>query len=156
VFSCRNNNKSDSIAIPITNCYGLVNDTLGTNDNGRIYMPSAVTSNGDGKNDIIRPTTRNITSLTFTLYNSNNTVLFTSTQIGQGWTAHTLTTGTYSTYFYKIQAVTNSNRKIGICGDLNNVTCYPSNIPRNKIFFEDQLRIDGFTGITTETIANYP
>ncbi len=151
---CRNNSTEQFTNVPLTNCEGLLTDTAGTNDNGRIFMPSAFTSNGDSKNDIIKPSTINISSITFTIYDINNNIKFTTTQLGQGWSAPALPNGSYSTYYYKIQAVTNANKKMGICGEVNNLTCYPSTIPKEKIFFEDQLRIDGFTGVTTEVLQN--
>jgi CHU_C Type IX secretion signal domain len=155
MFSC--GRTDDSIPPPrLTNCDGLISDTANTNDNARIFMPSAFTCNGDGKNDLIRPTFRNASSISFTLYDLFNNIVFTSTQAGQGWAAPAPSLNGYSVYYYKIQITTISNKKIGICGEVYNFTCYPSNIPRSNIFFEDQLRTNGFTGTTTETLATCP
>lgn len=154
ILSCRNTDKEESNIKPLVNCDGLISDTLGTNDNARIYMPSAFTCNGDGKNDIIKPTITNASSISFTLYNSSNTVVFNTTQLNQGWAAPSIPSNSYSVYHYKIQINTNANRKIGICGDVYNLACYPPAIPRSNIYFEDQLRSNGFTGTTTEVLPN--
>ena len=68
------------------NCDSLVTDTLGSGDNGRIYMPNAFCPNGDGLNKICRPITQNIDSIQFTLYDEYNRVVFTTNVLGQGFT----------------------------------------------------------------------
>ncbi|MEQ1553848.1 MAG: hypothetical protein ABL929_06705 [Ferruginibacter sp.] len=154
---CKNNEEIPSIIYVPINCDGLVTDTAGTNDNGRVFMPTAFTSNNDGKNDNIKPSFKNITSMVFTLYDVQNNVVFTSSQIGQGWVAPAIQTNSYSVYYYKIQATTNSNKKIGVCGTTYNLTCFPITIlPRSTFYFEDQLTVNGFTAATTETIGNCP
>jgi hypothetical protein len=148
----RNNNPDDARHI---NCDGLVTDTLGTNDNGRIYMPSAFSPNGDGKNDAIRPITQNISSVSFTVYDENNNIVFNTAQIGQAWQPAAGTTGVVK-YYYKIQVVTINNHKIGTCGDLYQLSCFPTNVPRSSLYFQDQLTPNGFTGTTLETLSNCP
>jgi hypothetical protein len=154
IVGCRNTDTNVSEILTLINCDGLVTDTLGTNDNARIYMPSAFTCNGDGKNDVIKPTIINATSISFTLYNSNNGIVFTTNQINQGWSAPSIPSNSYSVYYYKIQVTTSASRKIGICGEVYNLTCYPAAIPSSKIYFEDELRPNGFTGARTEVLPN--
>jgi hypothetical protein len=137
------------------NCDGLVTDTTGTNDNGRVFMPSAFTPNGDGKNDICRPLTQNITSIAFTIYDENNTQVYATTQVGVGWPAPPVSNSAVK-YYYRIQAITNSNHKIGICGEVYRLSCFPAGVPRSSIYFEDQLTPNGFTGVTSEVLSNCP
>ncbi|HMJ46940.1 MAG TPA: gliding motility-associated C-terminal domain-containing protein [Ferruginibacter sp.] len=134
----------------LINCDGLVTDTLGTNDNGRIYMPNAFTPNGDGLNDISRPLTVNISSISFTIYDENNNVVFTTAQLNQGW-ATTVPSNSFIKYYYKIQGVTTGNHRIGACGDLYKLSCRPANAP--VLSFEDQITPFGFTGPTHEALA---
>lgn len=129
------------------NCDGLVTDTLGNNDNAKIDMPNAFTPNGDGINDIIRPITQNITSFTFTIYNKSNGIVFTSSTPLQGWSS-TLGANSFETFYYKIQATTNSGNHIGTCGELYKLSCRPATSP--NLYFEDQLTARGFTGVTGE------
>jgi gliding motility-associated-like protein len=147
------NRESDSITH--INCDGLITDTSGTGDNGRIYMPNAFTPNADGVNDISRPITQNIVSIVFTIYDENNNVVFTTNQLGQGW-ATTVGMNTFTKYYYRIQTVTVSNRKIGQCGELYKLTCFPSSVPKNNLHFEDQLTLNGFTGPTIESLPSCP
>ena len=135
------------------NCNGLVTDTLGTGDNAKIYMPNAFTPNGDGRNDIIRPILQNITAFTFTIYDGNNNIVFTSSTPLQGWTT-TVTANSFETYYYKIQATTNNSHKIGMCGELYKLSCRPSSSP--TLYFEDQLTTGGFTGTTGEILPTCP
>ena len=77
--------KSDDNTTAPGHCNGLVTDTSGTGDPGKIYIPSAFTLNGDGLNDIIKPITQNIQSITFTIYDESNNVLFLTQVLNQGW-----------------------------------------------------------------------
>ncbi|MFZ1305165.1 MAG: hypothetical protein WAR80_04940, partial [Ferruginibacter sp.] len=59
-------------------------------------------------------------------------------------------------YYYKIQATTHRNRKIGVCGDVYALTCYTINPPQRFYYFEDMLTANGFTGTTLETLNTCP
>lgn len=51
-----------------------------------IFVPSAFTPNGDGKNDMLRPVTLGITQLSyFRVYNRWGQLIFTSSELGKGW-----------------------------------------------------------------------
>src|SRR5580765_5801417 len=76
--------KSDDAVSP-TNCNGLVTDTTGTNDPAWVAMPNAFTPNSDGRNDLLRPVASGVASITFTLYDENNTVVYTTNQLLQGF-----------------------------------------------------------------------
>ena len=149
-FGC---SKSGSDPEPV-HCDGLVTDTAGTGDNGRVYMPTAFTPNSDGLNDNIRPFVANIASFTFTLYDQNNAVIFTSNTAGQGYSSAQPAAGSFVKYYYKVQATTLAGKKIGVCGDiykLNN--CRPAS---PVLYFEDQLTPNGFTGVTAEVLPTCP
>ena len=52
----------------------------------QIFVPSAFTPNGDGKNDILRPNTIGITTLHFfRIYNRWGQLLYTTHEFGKGW-----------------------------------------------------------------------
>jgi len=70
--SCSKSNEP----VRVINCDGLITDTLGTGDNGRIYMPNAFSPNNDGLNEICRPVTKNIASKGFTLYDCKKVFIF--------------------------------------------------------------------------------
>ena len=147
-------------------CDGLITDTLGTGDTARIYYPNAFTPNNDGLNDINRIIVKGISSITFTIYDSSNNIIFTTTQLntpdphglaGSAAWAPTSNASTHETYYYKIQATTMTNNHIGVCGELYKLSCFPSSIPRSSVHFEDQLMIDGtFSAITLENLPDCP
>lgn len=129
-------------------CIGLITDTLATGNTGRIYMPNAITPNGDGLNESVAPYMPDIKSFVLTIYNEQNEIVFTTDKPGERWTVSA--TGT-TRYYYKIQATTTHNFQIGECGDLYVLHCIPKNI--EKFRFPDQLTPWGFTGITHEPIG---
>lgn len=137
------------------NCDGLTTDTLGTNDNAKIYMPNAFTPNADGLNDISRPFTQNVTAISFTIYDGANNVVFTTTTLSQGWST-SASPDTWSTYYYKIQVTTAGGHHIGKCGVLYKLRCFPVSIPVSSLYFEDQLTAGGFTGVTSESMGTCP
>lgn len=146
---------SKSEPIVHINCDGLVTDTLGTNDSGRIYIPNAFTPNGDGLNEIYRPFTQYIDSIQFTIYDEDNRVLFTSNLLGDAWIPP-VSSLLVKRYYYKIQATTHRNRKIGVCGDVYALSCYTINPPKSFYYFEDMLTPNGFTGPTAEALTTCP
>lgn len=135
------------------NCNGLLTDTAGTGDLGRVFMPTAFTPNGDGLNDVIRPLTQNISTIEFTIYDLNYNVVFTTNVIGEGWIT-TAPVNSSTQYYYKVQVTTTSNHKIGLCGQLFKLTCIPAGLPQNIYRFEDQVTPNGFTGVTNESLGS--
>lgn len=158
ILTLSNCKKSSDTNPPVTpiNCDGLVTDTLGTGDNGRLYFPNAFSPNNDGLNDLSRPLTQNISSLTFTVYDANNSVVFSTSTAPYTWTT-TVSGDSATTYYYKIQATTNSNRHIGLCGKLYKLSCFPASIPKSSLFFGDQLNSNGtYAPNSIESLPNCP
>ena len=149
-----NCNKASDPFIHI-NCDGLITDTTGSGNIARIYMPNAFSPNNDGLNEICRPVTQNIDSIVFTVYDENNSVVFTTNVLGQGW--QPATGGiTAKKYYYKIQTVTAAGKKIGKCGEVYSLTCFTVNPTRSFYYFEDMLTPNGFTGVTNESLPTCP
>ncbi|MBC7946524.1 MAG: hypothetical protein H7Y42_01495 [Chitinophagaceae bacterium] len=106
-------------------------------------------------NDASRPILQNISSIQFSIYDQNSTQVFTTSTIGQGWNT-TLTVGSAVKYYYRIQATTNSGRKIGTCGEVYKLSCFPTSPQSSQFRFEDQLTPFGFTVVTNESLGNCP
>ena len=148
--NCEKSNTNNLI-----NCNGLITDTAGTGDIGRVFMPTAFTPNGDGLNDLIRPLTQNISSIDFTIYDESNHIQFATTTIGEGWST-TAGSNIFTQYYFRVQATTAANHKIGLCGELFKLTCFPAGFNLNMVRFEDQLTPAGFTGVTNESLGTCP
>ena len=71
----------------VNGCYGEDDVVIRVYKTGPdIFVPSAFTPNGDGKNDILRPVTVGISQLNyFRVYNRWGQLLYTTTEIGKGW-----------------------------------------------------------------------
>lgn len=118
-------------------------------------MPNAFTPNADGLNDHSFTITENISIIDFIIYDDNKNIVFETKQIGQGWTSAP-GPGTFTKYYYKIQASATSNHKIGICGELYALKCVLPSMIMSDFLFQDQLSSNGFTLPTNEKLANCP
>ncbi|MEO6490430.1 MAG: gliding motility-associated C-terminal domain-containing protein [Ferruginibacter sp.] len=150
--SCK---KSGNDEVHHISCENLLTDTAGTFENARIYLPTAFTPNNDGRNDIARPFRYDISSFVFAIYDRTNALVYTTSQAGDGWNAP-ISANTATVYYYRIQAITNSNHHIAMCGELNYLICRPSSNQLTDFYFEDQLTSAGFSGTTGENLAVCP
>jgi len=148
------NCKKSNDAITHINCDGLITDTLGTNDNAKIYIPNGFTPNNDGLNDMYRPVTYNVASIIFIVYDEQNNVVFTTNQLNQGWQT-TVANNSFTKYYYKMQAITQSNHKIGMCGEVFKLACIPNDFP-TALQMEDQITANGFVGTTNDYLPVCP
>ena len=147
-----NCNKSED-GFTHTNCDGIITDTSGTGDTAKIFMANAFSPNNDGLNDTIKPYTKDISSIVFTVYDDANNMIFSTNQLGEGWTGMPgAVSGTL--FFYKIQAITSTSHNIGKCGAFAQLSCIPpQTVP---LFFEDQITSDGFTLPTIDSLPTCP
>ncbi len=151
-----------SPAVQPINCNGLITDTLGTGDEAKIFFPNAFTPNSDGYNDNFQYIVVNIHTVDLTIYDTNNNILFHSIQDSLGmppdfhpkaWSP--TGSNSFQKYYYRLQAITTSNHKIGKCGEIYQLTCKPSNLP--TLFFPDQIDpSSGFSRMTSDPIPNCP
>lgn len=135
-----------------TYCDNLSTDTTGTGDSSRIYVASAFTPNGDGVNDIFLPAAFHIKSWTLEIYDYCGERLFVSTQPGLGWTA-TSHVRYNQCYYYRLQALTNENHPIGLCGEFIALECVPRGFELDQYTFSDQIGYDGLQYATTEMLG---
>jgi gliding motility-associated-like protein len=143
---CKKNN--DHVTI---HCDNLVNDMV-PGDQGAVFVASAFTPNGDGMNDLFRPVTVQVSSIKVKVYDKNSNLVFQTDQPGVGWNPAPPLPRNIK-YYYRIEAVTINNSKIGLCGEVYPLTCIPGNVS-NVLIFEDQITPFGFTGITSESLPN--
>ena len=135
------------------NCDGLINEPPIPNELAGVFMPNAVSSNNDGINDVCKPFAWNLASIDFTLYDEQNNIVFSTMQIGQGWKPPTNSNKPVK-YYYKIQAVTVNNRKIGICGEIYSIPCLPDGWSLLDFNFEDELdQFGGWSTPSAETLT---
>jgi len=87
--------------------------TAGIPKNDLIYVPNAFTPNGDGKNDVVHVHSESIQSMTFYIYDQWGELIFTSSNMQNGWD------GTYKgtkepagAYVYFVQAIMIDGQKL--------------------------------------------
>lgn len=81
---------SDTFVVTLTGtnylgCKDTANDTLIVYNRGDFYVPSAFSPNGDGYNDIFTVNGNEVASLLFSVYDRNGRLIYTFTQINEGW-----------------------------------------------------------------------
>ncbi len=133
-------------------CDALINDPRSQGEPLFIQMPSAFTPNGDGRNDGFRPFHTKIQSLKFTVYGNNNDVVYHSESLTATWNpGATITTNTK--YFYRVEAVAQNGKRIGLCGEVLALLCYPKEIENWRWNFESEVdSLGGWTGASGENI----
>ena len=146
VVTCKKDDDSSG-DVAIGNCDGLVTDTAGTNEQAYVVMANAFTPNGDGTNDGYSPICNNIASYDFKIYDAGNQVVFATTTFGQAWAPAAQYTAN-QTFYYRVQAVTKENHRIGVCGDVRLLTCLPPD-SLAYIYFADQCAPDGHFSLPT-------
>ena len=134
-------------------CANLVNDVIPPGDPGQVYVANAFTPNGDGLNDLFRPIAVQISSIKVKVYDGNSNLVFQTEQIGAGWNPGFSQTSN-TKYYYRVEAVTMNNNRIGLCGEADALVCFPRTGGSNNFKFEDQLTPFGFTGVTAESLLN--
>jgi gliding motility-associated-like protein len=132
-------------------CDDLVNEKP-ANDPGQVFVANAFTPNGDGINDLFIPITFQISSIKVKVYNETSTLVFETSQLNTGWNPGLNVSN--QVFYYRVEAVTNSNAKIGLCGEVYPLSCIPKNKTKSNFNFQDQLTPFGFTGVTNETLTN--
>ena len=78
-----------------------------------VYVPNAFTPNGDGKNDVVHVHSESIQSMRFVIYDQWGELIYTSTNIQNGWD------GTYKgtkepvgVYVYYLDAIMIDGQKV--------------------------------------------
>jgi gliding motility-associated-like protein len=144
--------KKDSA--PSVHCANLLNDLLPSSDSGALFIVSAFTPNGDGINDGFRIFHKDIASISIKMYDKNSQVVFESSQLNAVWTP-ILGGKKFEQYFFRIEAITQNNNRIGKCGVLYALSCIPSGMLQHSFTFEDQFdsQTGAFALATSETLA---
>ena len=134
-------------------CDGLQQDNLPAADPARIYIASAFTPNGDGINDYFVPQLYSIASIDLKIYDKDGAHIYHT--IDPLWLPLFAPEGA-ELYYYRLEAVTSSGKRIGRCGEVYALECFPPGRERSSFTFQDQITASGFTAVTSETISTCP
>ena len=118
-------------------CDGLANDILTGSDDCYIKLPTAFTPNGDGLNDRFAIFFKNIKTSKLTVYDSHSDLIFQTEDLSQQWDPFSESV-TGKTYYFRIEAISTTNKRIGLCGEVYPLKCIPENINTNKYYFQSQ------------------
>ncbi len=66
-------------------CADTISDTIKINNYFNVYMPSAFTPDGDGRNDLYHPVGNGMASFTMMIFDRWGELLYTTTNMDQGW-----------------------------------------------------------------------
>lgn len=94
----------------IEGCFDTASVKITVFKGSAVYVPNAFTPNGDGLNDIIKPTLIGIKSLSyFTIYDRWGQKVFTTNEMNKGWDGYSrnaeITTGTYAWILQAVDVV---------------------------------------------------
>jgi hypothetical protein len=131
--------KNQTASRPI-NCDNLINDSLSPADSGRIVLFNTFTPNGDIVNDRFIIPAYHIASMQCTIYDINNSVVFSGNNT-YNWIPPLPSTG-FTKYFIRVEAITNFNKRISRCGDIYVMKCIPAGFDPSIITANDPIAQD--------------
>jgi gliding motility-associated-like protein len=102
------------LATTSAGCKGEAKVTLRVYDGPEIYVPTAFTPNGDGKNDVFKPFPVGIKSYTYLrVFNRWGQLVFATTSFNQGWDGKINGKIQPSgTYVWMVEGITKNDKKI--------------------------------------------
>lgn len=122
-------------------CDNLINDNITTADDCFIAAPNAFTPNGDGLNDRFAIFSKNIKTFKLLIYDVKGNIVFQTEAISNQWDPFSdAVTG--KTFYYRIEATSNTNKRIGLCGEVYPLKCVPKN--NTTYYFQSQFNSTGF------------
>ncbi len=116
-------------------CDNLINDAFAAGDDYYIKIPTAFTPNGDGLNDRLAVFIKNISSAKLSIYDSRANLVFETADLTVQWDPATESV-MGKTYYYRIEATSSNNKKLGLCGEIHPLKCVPKNNP--SYYFQSQ------------------
>jgi hypothetical protein len=127
--------EKNSGSATLTHCDNLMNDPILPADNVIVSFPNAFSPNGDGVNDIYLAQVSGFQSIVFTVTDDNNNVLYSSTQLAAGvrWSVSSITSSQLC--HYRFEGITNTNKKVGKCGDISVLFCLPKGASASSFVF---------------------
>lgn len=131
--------------------------SLPAGDSARLFLPNAFSPNGDGLNDVFTPLYKDITNITFTVYDIRGQVIFKTTELGQGWDGLSHASEQYTICNYAIEAVSKSGNRLARCGSAYRLTCIPKGVSRDNLIFGDQFdpgMPEGYLHISAEELED--
>jgi CHU_C Type IX secretion signal domain len=124
-------------SISYSHCKNLANDTLYSIDSAYFAIPNAFSPNRDTINEKFEIKYGGLLSMTTTIYDSLNAIVYKSDSIGNFWSPWMGTLG-YKEYFYRVEALAKNGKRVGVCGSVFPLYCVPLGTPKEKYSFISQ------------------
>jgi hypothetical protein len=133
LFSCYKDKTSEE------HCKNLINDpdTFSV-DSGGVWVPNAITPNGDGLNDVFIPFYDNVESAELKVFTTDGKVIFQTGDKTTGFIPENLPKRS-DEYLFKVQATLKSGRRLGVCGKFHAIKCLNKDLDAGSLRFLDQV-----------------
>ncbi len=115
---------------------GIETQEIPVGDNAILFIPNAFSPNGDGLNDRLAFFSKHITSISFTVYDSQHNIVYSTSQLNQSWAAPA--TSEMTIYRYRVQGTTAAGNPVARCGTIYAMSCVPFYVSRSELIFGDQ------------------
>jgi hypothetical protein len=157
--SCSKKDKNNSKTADQFTC-DIMSSSFPAGDSARVFIPNAFSPNGDGLNDRFFPIARNIKSIEWSIYDSNNIQLYSAVDTTGYWAGPVNAANGMTLYHYKIKAVSNQGDTMSRCGNLYTFSCIPNGYNYvDTLIFGDQYNPNvsqGYlSGATLEANATF-
>ena len=133
--------KKDKKDVRAIACNNLMNDKIEAGDDCFVAVSNAFTPNEDGLNDRFVIFYKNIKTSKVTVYDDQGNVAFQSGDLSQLWAPEYDVVS--KTFYYRVEAVSNTNKRIELCGEVYPLKCAPKN-SSTAFYFQSQWNGNNF------------
>ncbi|KAA5537265.1 hypothetical protein F0919_06225 [Taibaiella lutea] len=116
---------------------GVQNEMAPADDSSSLFIPNAFSPDGNGLNDVFVPFTRNMDSVHFAVYDTDNRLIFETHELYKGWMPDNAESG-LTLYHYKVMAKSHQGYTYNRCGDFYVYKCLPKGFDASTLVFGDQ------------------
>lgn len=115
------------------------NQMASADDSSLLIIPTAFSPDDNMLNDVFRPDYVNMDSVHFEVYNTDNELIFETSDLDKSWSPDNIETGLIL-YHYKITAKSHQGYTYNYCGDFYSYNkCLPKGFDVKKLTFGDQI-----------------
>jgi hypothetical protein len=156
-YSCTTTKEKTIDEILYDLSFNLITDTTGSGDTAKLFIPNALTPNGDNANDNFLAFGSGFSSMNLKVFDVKGNQVWQTNSFANKFSPSYLN-GINAQFIYTFQGTTLMQKKIGKSGIINALFCLPNGNTLTNYQFVDQFNVLNYTQplVTTEIIKSCP